>query len=227
MIELVTQIDRLRAIRDQGQLGEEVYDCTWEICPSAVCPCREVTMVLTPASATAHTAWPAGAPIHVLVDPGMRCAVQGIKPDSAADLTTSRAFALHFSDASWDWLWQRFAEFKARAVRNYDPGTGDVDLDIARIEREGTLLPFLSIFSHAPRIVTTVGGTSWMLDDHYCVRSTCQCTGVSVALHEVVDHHAITRPTWEFHIDYRAGTWRARDGKGALSPQAQSARELL
>lgn len=227
MIALVIQTGRVLAIRDQGLPGEEVYDCTCEICQSAVCPCREVTVVLTPASAAARTAWPTGAPIRVLVDPGMRCAIRGTDPDPASDWETSCAFASQFSDASWDWLWQTFAEVKAGAIETYDPKSDEVDFDIKRIEHEGLLIPFPAIFVHAPPILATMAGRTWMLDDQYCVRSSCQCTAVSAALKEVIGHKADYRFTWEFHIDYRAGTWHAADGKSALSAPAQAAQQAL
>lgn len=171
------------------------------VCPSPTCRCCDVRITLHDEND--------GKIGEVLVDvfenrlvPASENMTVPLEPALAKE------FIANFDAEDWKVLAQRFYTEKRRVTENLRLQDTATFFSMAEIEMNGEMVAHEEILPYGERLEVSVGGESFWLDDHYCVKSDCDCTNallVFVATDEQQkngakpgEHHAI-------HLDCRTG----------------------
>ena len=226
MLELTVQAGFVVATRTREHGPSETYDCHLDICQSAVCPCRDVTVRLTPADDAARAAWPGLEDVCAVVDPFDRCAVEDKASDSTVNFATSRFIADELTEDDWDLILGQFMEIKAQAIDTFVPTPGELEFVTDSIENSASLTGFADIFPFSRPIHEIIDGKSHFIDDQYCLRRHCDCARVVLSL---VDTEKTPKglATWDMAVDLRTRVWRDADTDRPLVGKAASAQITL
>ena len=202
------------------------YRCELEICPSAICSCGDLVVVLTPLAAPLAPD-PSGATLRLRVDPFERDAVSASGPPEEPADPADQALAAELTDASWELLERHFLAVKDSALQAFDPDDPDVEVPfpVDEIEKESRLVGFMDVFPYAPPFEIEVAGADFLVDDEYCVQASCECTTTTLVFVPIGDEAEDAR--WILDLDHRTGKVTPADQDLALNDAERAAWQAL
>jgi len=145
-----------------------------DVCPHPTCACQEITILIYDTKKEE-----AKLPKHYLsLDVFEKKAVklEGKRPTSKEDFKLSKSFANNFSEKDWRQLQQFFLDYKRMMEESTPIDQLDVFFPEKRIEKESLMIRYSDIFPHAEKIWFEINDIIYLVEDQYCLASTCSCT---------------------------------------------------
>jgi len=193
---------------DEGQGARELSG-ELVVCSSPTCSCRNIEFRVRAGEAGGQEGETGGGPLFEL-DPVDECCPTEDRGDWT-DPQLGERLAAKVSPEEWESLREFFFAFKAHAIETMDVRTETVPFEFQKIESDGLLVPYSECFPFRPSIVVTWQGSTYAVEDHYCVGGDCRCTGVVVCLIPLNGETKDVKPACALKVNYLRQQWEDDD----------------
>jgi hypothetical protein len=188
--------------------NEEEVNKTWhtklDICQSPTCRCRELTIELYNTEKTETEEPEFRVSFNVFENKAVKLEN---KKSSKEDFELSELIAHHFSKENWEHLQKRFLEYKRASIKTTPIDQLQYSFPMKKIERDGLMIGYYDVFPYAEELWLERNNTRYLLDDQYCLASTCSCTHTMltiIAVHN--DLQSLDRSPLVLKYDYKTNS---------------------
>jgi len=114
-------------------------------------------------------------------------------------------FINELNSDDWNLLKKIFSETKSIITEKYDPNKIIVNFDWKNIETNGAMIGYLDILPYGEQITFEYDSDIYYVDDIYCVKHNCQCTGVYLDFYKLFNDSKKINPKnfQTIMIDYK------------------------
>lgn len=191
-----------------GEHAGEHYGVEFGFCPNPVCRCGAVSVnVLSDKPENSETFAPSF---------GFRVDVIKKELDTSVGATSKynqnfgSVFVHHLTEEDWALLVNLFYSYKRQITDEVPDEELDAQFPAEEIEYSGAMVGFHEILPYAENKILEIEDASYLLDEQYCVRPSCNCSDVTVSLLDLSEEHDDTNLTNcpVIFLDYENANWR-------------------
>ena len=154
-------------------------DLKLDICPSPICSCEEITFEFYDTESGSSA-----LPKHrISIDISKKKACRpthGEKETSKEDFRLAKTFVKNLSENDWDQLRKFFSDFKKTITESAPLVELDVSFPEKKIEKDRIMIGYYEIFPYAEEFWLELDDVKYLIDDQYCLASTCSCKHVAL-----------------------------------------------
>jgi len=145
----------------------------FDICQNPTCACRNITIELYDIDQKEKE-----PERRISFDLLKQKAVmpEGKNKSSTEDFQLAELIAYDFSKENWIHLQKIFFNYKKKLINSTPIDQLNYSFPMKKIERDGLMIGYYEIFPHAEKLWLELNNVHYLLDDQYCLRSTCKCT---------------------------------------------------
>lgn len=191
-----------------GEHAGEHYGVEFGFCPNPVCRCGAVSVRVLPDK-------PENPETFV---PSFKFSVDVIEKelDTASEASSKynqnfgSAFVHHLTEEDWVLLDDLFYSYKRQVTDEALDEELDAQFPADEIEYSGAMVGFHEILPYAENKILQIEDRSYLLDEQYCVRPSCNCSDAAVSLLDPGEEHEgsyLTNCPVIF-LDYKNANWR-------------------
>jgi SEC-C motif len=189
---------KLIAKLDNGDITQ-VYQCKPTICLNPICTCNEVFLTLEGPDEAHKLGF--NIKDKTLLE-------SKINPNSIEFAT--QVFE-SLDDADFNVLTNLYNYYKQASTLNADYSKLNIPFQKDKIERESTMVIYNLVLPYAGTYDITIAGKGYIIEDHYCAKSKCQCTQIALCFYPISNGETtdIELVDLEFaiQVDYQAKIW--------------------
>ncbi|KPA09792.1 SEC-C motif domain protein [Candidatus Magnetomorum sp. HK-1] len=145
-----------------------------DICQNPICSCQDITFELYDKENREAELPKHRLSIDVLEKKAVK--LEGEKATSKEDFQLSKMFVKNFSENDWSQLQQFFLNFKRKISESTPVSHLNVSFPEKKIERDSLMIGYYDIFPYPEELWLELNDIKYLLDDQYCLASTCSCT---------------------------------------------------
>jgi len=217
-----------------GEAVDQRRQFALEICPSATCHCRDITLV-----EVLNAADEAAEPAMYVLNFVERLVQASSTTMSRSGYPSAEAIAAAIPEHAWHELGGVFFAAKAMAFAAIDTSNECAEFPFDEVERRGILVPICSVIPFAPRFLPPADDSrDFGVSEQYCVRPRCDCTESIIELsvsRPLEATEAKTSPTMrlraepyvDFYVDWQNNTWRIAGQNRQLTATEMDLRDRL
>ena len=150
-----------------------------DICKHPTCSCHDMTIEFYDSESSQS-----GSPNHsISFDVFEQKVVQqkkGLWATSNEESQFANAFLESLSEKDWLNIRKCFLDVKRHITNTASINDLNVSFPEKKIEKDGLMTGYHDIFPYAENIEMKIDDILYVLDDQYCLSSTCGCTGVGI-----------------------------------------------
>jgi hypothetical protein len=196
--------NRITATLPDEGIGQ-YYDCSITVCRNPLCQCNEIFVSLIP---------------HIVEDGkqndsrGARMLGVNIIERSFVEREYSSE-ELHFARKVNEWLqeddyqllWKMYYLCKLESTETADFDALVVDFPMEDIEQNSTMIGYRDVIPYARRIMLTIDGKRYFVEDLHCVKNNCQCTESILCYYPMDADSSPVEPVFSAYVDHKTKQW--------------------
>ena len=198
-----------------------------DICRNPICSCQEMTFELYDTENRETTLPKHRISIDVLAQKAVK--LQGENATSKEDFQLTKSFVKNLSENDWDQLQKFFLEFK----RNITESTPITNLHVSfpekEIENNALMIGYYEIFPFAEELWFELDDIKYLLDDQYCLSSTCSCTHAALTFLAMKNGQALDKNnSLAIMFDYKTNSYNVENrGPKNIAMPKELVKEIL
>jgi len=199
--------DNILTINDDTKSGEakKHWYTKLDICPSPTCSCKDVTIELYDTENKNATSPEHRVSFDVFEQKPVRMA--GQNKTSIEDFRLAESLADNFSKKIWHQLRSLFVEYKRELMKTTPIDQLHISFPEKKIERDGLMVGYFDIFPYAEELLLELNDIKYLLDDQYCLSSTCSCTHTILTIVAIRNEKkTIKRNNLVIRLDYKSNS---------------------
>jgi len=149
-----------------------------DICDNPICHCEDMTLELYESENKKTVSPKHRISINALEKKAVK--LMGKNPTSKEDFQLAKSFAKNLSEKDWQKIRDFFLGFKRKITESKPITKIRVSFPEKKIERDGLMMGYHQIFPYSEELRFELDGIEYLLDDQYCLCSTCDCTHAMV-----------------------------------------------
>lgn len=211
---IFTRDDKTQKVlaRIPGSQGDDVYECTLEICSNPLCICNVITIQFTPYPPSPEPALDKSITVDI------RKRRVEIGPLTAADTSKKDkdflwAVSAHIQDDDYQFLHQEYYLYKHAVTNRADISSLYAEFPIDDIEQNGDMIGYTEILPYGDYFALILDEQQYILVDLYCVRLECACVDTVMACILVNEQKQTGEEVAAYRIDYKKRRWETLDAQ--------------
>lgn len=193
---------------EDGEDNKQWYS-ELDICQNPTCSCQEMTFELYDTE-DRYT-----LPKHrISIDVLDRKAVKldGEYATSSEDFQLTKSFVINLSENDWDQLRKYFLDFKRKITELTPIKDLHVPFPEKKIENKSIMIGYYEIFPYAEEIWLELDDIKYLLDDQYCLSSTCSCTHAVLTFIAMKNEQALDKNnSLAIMFDYKTNSYKVEN----------------
>ena len=195
------------------QTGDTVerFDCDISACPNPVCACGTVYLNLTNFQNSDQNQDFIDS-YALKIDIYERS--QGYSDaDEVSDdvLQFTETVLSHLDDDDYKILHEKHFTHKNKITEEASPDSIDFPFDYEEVEYNGLMYFYNDVLPYSERLVTTVDGTQYEIQDQYCLLPKCSCSDVTLSFMSVGGDGELIDESCDISLNYQKKRWEATE----------------
>ena len=199
------------------------YKFKLSVCANPSCNCRVITFNLLPESETKNNDFIKEAPFSFELSVYKRSIFD--KGDTSITAKKfAKSFIKEFNKDNWDVLTKFYIGFKRAITENLDINSVDFPFPYESIEKDFLMVGYYGILPYAKEIIITIDNSKLLLDDQYCVNSSCKCNDTVLTFLSLEEKR---KQTDEIRVNYKTRNWTKESNRYKETPLITNLKKTL
>jgi len=216
-LEPVSGNGRLRL--EHGSYAGRPYCLAMEICPNPCCQCYDIKFLCTPEDPPATSIGP--GPLCLMMDLRQRKITVHSQKEMDAARHLGQALLQEIAPVHWQLLDERFLAVKRRLTETDDLTGFTPTFPLDAQTDGGRMVAYFEILPFAKRMQVTANEHTWLLDEQYCLHSSCSCHASAITFIRMDEAHGQRRRkpfTVTVRYNYSTGVFRRESHTSPRNP---------
>jgi len=197
--------NKISFLFEVGKLKGERYSGKYEICSNPACDCGIVNLYLIQDQDKDRKELRRyNFGIDVLNE---KIDKRELRNDSHFDIKFATYFIRELKKEDWDNLRTLYYKYKELCTKTCPIEKINASFPINEIEESAAMVGFYEILPFSEELILEVENEKFLIDDQYCVASSCHCTDVVISFIPVSEGNKTTNSYTMIILNYKNNSW--------------------
>ncbi|MBI4651312.1 hypothetical protein HY745_08535 [Candidatus Desantisbacteria bacterium] len=134
-----------------------------------------------------------------------------VDDNSNFDIKFAKDFVKELKKEDWDFFHKLYTDYKIFCTKTTDIEKMETEFPMDEIEEDALNVGFYEILPFSENIIFEIDNKKFLIDDQYCVSSSCDCTGTFINFIPITEADSLEEFYTTIYLDYKNNSWKVEE----------------